>query len=40
MAQIQDATPHENSSKGFLGLGFTTWVVISMVVGILIGWLD
>lgn len=39
MAQIQDATPHENSSKGFLGLGFTTWVVVSMVVGILIGWL-
>ncbi len=39
MAQIQDATPHENASKGFLGLGFTTWVVISMVVGILIGWL-
>ena len=39
MAQIQDATPLETSSKGLFGIGFTTWVVISMAVGILIGWL-
>ncbi len=26
-------------SKGFLGIGFTQWILISMVVGILIGWL-
>jgi proton glutamate symport protein len=25
--------------KGFLGIGFTGWILISMVVGILIGWL-
>ena len=37
MAQLSHATPNESSGKGFLGLGFTTWVLISMVVGIAIG---
>jgi proton glutamate symport protein len=27
------------ASRGFLGIGFTQWILISMVVGILIGWL-
>lgn len=27
------------TSRGFLGIGFTQWILISMVVGILIGWL-
>ncbi len=36
------ATPQASAapaSKGFLGIGFSQWIVISMVVGILIGWL-
>jgi proton glutamate symport protein len=39
MAQLSNASSDDTTSKGFLGLGFTTWVVISMVVGVLIGWL-
>ncbi len=31
------ATPQ--GSRGFLGIGFSQWVLISMVIGILIGWL-
>ena len=31
------ATPAP-ARRGFLGIGFTQWIVISMVVGILIGW--
>lgn len=28
-----------SANKGFLGIGFSQWILISMVVGILIGWL-
>ncbi|MFN9201451.1 MAG: dicarboxylate/amino acid:cation symporter [Gemmatimonas sp.] len=27
------------AKKGFLGIGFTGWIIISMIIGILIGWL-
>lgn len=27
------------ASRGFLGIGFSQWILISMIVGILIGWL-
>jgi proton glutamate symport protein len=38
MAHPPSALPDtESSKKGFLGLSFTQWVVVSMVVGILIG---
>jgi proton glutamate symport protein len=32
-------TSNTPASRGFLGIGFTQWILISMVVGILIGWL-
>ncbi len=35
-AASTSATP---AKKGFLGIGFTGWIVISMIIGILIGWL-
>ncbi|MBY0489853.1 MAG: cation:dicarboxylase symporter family transporter [Gemmatimonadaceae bacterium] len=28
-----------SSKKGFLGIGFSQWILISMVIGILVGWL-
>jgi proton glutamate symport protein len=28
-----------SSKKGFLGIGFSQWILISMVLGILVGWL-
>ena len=28
-----------SARRGFLGIGFSQWILISMVVGILIGWL-
>ena len=34
-----DSTSTPPAKKGFLGVGFTGWIVISMIVGILIGWL-
>ena len=34
-----DSTSTPPAKKGFLGIGFTGWIVISMIVGILIGWL-
>ena len=27
-----------SARKGFLGIGFSQWILISMVVGILVGW--
>jgi len=36
MANLQ-ATPAP-ARRGFLGIGFSQWIVISMVVGVLIGW--
>ncbi len=36
MANLQ-ATPAP-ARRGFLGIGFSQWIVISMVIGILIGW--
>ena len=38
MAHASSAAPAP-ASRGFLGIGFTQWILISMVVGILIGWL-
>lgn len=32
------ASSAPTSSRGFLGIGFTQWVVIAMVAGILLGW--
>ena len=32
-------TPNSPAKKGFLGVGFTGWVGISMLVGVLLGWL-
>lgn len=37
--QTTASTSTTPAKKGFLGIGFTTWIIISMVVGILIGWL-
>ncbi|MFN5583105.1 dicarboxylate/amino acid:cation symporter [Gemmatimonas sp.] len=34
-----DSTSTPPAKKGFLGINFTGWIVISMIVGILIGWL-
>ena len=31
--------PQANGRRGFLGIGFSQWILISMVVGTLIGWL-
>ena len=31
--------PQSNGRRGFLGIGFSQWILISMVVGTLIGWL-
>ncbi len=28
-----------SSSRGFLGIGYSQWILISMVIGILVGWL-
>lgn len=40
MAHLSSATNTPTpAKKGFLGIGFTGWIVISMIVGILIGWL-
>ncbi|MBA3918866.1 MAG: dicarboxylate/amino acid:cation symporter [Gemmatimonas sp.] len=40
MAHLSSATnTTAPAKKGFLGIGFTGWIVISMIVGILIGWL-
>jgi proton glutamate symport protein len=40
MAHLSADTPAAApSKKGFLGIGFSQWILISMVVGILIGWL-
>ncbi|MBL0172705.1 MAG: cation:dicarboxylase symporter family transporter [Gemmatimonadaceae bacterium] len=38
MAHTSAANPTP-ASRGFLGIGFSQWILISMVVGILIGWL-
>lgn len=37
--QSVDTASPSPATKGFLGIGFTAWIVISMVIGILIGWL-
>ena len=34
-----DSTSTPPAKKGFLGINFTGWIVISMIAGILIGWL-
>ncbi|MDQ8158674.1 MAG: cation:dicarboxylase symporter family transporter [Gemmatimonadota bacterium] len=39
MAHQSSSTSPAASSKGFLGIGFSQWIIISMIVGILIGWL-
>ncbi|MFO0074188.1 MAG: cation:dicarboxylate symporter family transporter, partial [Gemmatimonas sp.] len=40
MAHLSADTPATApGKKGFLGIGFTGWIIISMIVGILIGWL-
>ena len=40
MAHLSADTPAAApGKKGLLGIGFTGWIVISMIVGILIGWL-
>jgi proton glutamate symport protein len=41
MAHSSPASPSgaPAAKKGFLGIGFTQWILISMVIGILIGWL-
>ncbi|BAH39047.1 MAG TPA: dicarboxylate/amino acid:cation symporter [Gemmatimonas aurantiaca] len=40
MAHLSVSTaPAPPGKKGFLGIGFSQWILISMVVGILIGWL-
>jgi proton glutamate symport protein len=41
MAHLSADTPAAapGKKKGLLGIGFTGWIVISMIVGILIGWL-
>jgi proton glutamate symport protein len=38
MAQ-SPAAPLSGERRGFLGLGFTQWVIVSMVGGVLLGWL-
>ena len=39
MAHQSSSASSAAPSKGFLGIGFSQWIVISMIVGILIGWL-
>ncbi len=40
MAHLSADTPAAApKKKGLLGIGFTSWILISMIVGILIGWL-
>lgn len=40
MAHLSADTPATApGKKGFLGIGFTGWIIISMIIGILIGWL-
>ncbi|PHX65022.1 MAG: dicarboxylate/amino acid:cation symporter [Gemmatimonadetes bacterium] len=39
MAHQSSSASSAPPSKGFLGIGFSSWIVISMVIGILIGWL-
>lgn len=38
MTHASAAAP-ASAKRGFLGLGFSQWILISMVIGILIGWL-
>jgi proton glutamate symport protein len=37
MANLSHATPEESGQRGFLGIGFSAWVLIAMAIGILIG---
>ncbi|MBL0940181.1 MAG: cation:dicarboxylase symporter family transporter [Gemmatimonadaceae bacterium] len=39
MAHLSTTPAPASGKKGFLGINFTGWIVISMIVGILIGWL-
>ncbi|MCO4100963.1 MAG: cation:dicarboxylase symporter family transporter [Gemmatimonas sp.] len=40
MAHLSADTPAAaQKTKGLLGIGFTGWIIISMIIGILIGWL-
>jgi proton glutamate symport protein len=39
MAHASSAASAPTGKKGFLGIGFSQWILISMVIGILIGWL-
>lgn len=39
MAHQSSSASPTAPSKGFLGIGFSQWIVISMIIGILIGWL-
>ncbi len=38
-ALTEGPTSPSNGRRGFLGIGFSQWILISMVVGTLIGWL-